>query len=111
MPTKSSKGQLKQNKRDGLDVSKSKSAMDEMDLEKLNCGYFLQGLAAGNTEVLLHKAFFVYQIEFDKTRWSCWWNSAKNCTQNSARAIFLACIKITIVQLFSVRSLLDLPEK
>ena len=24
-------------------------------------------------------------MEFDKTRRSCWWNSAQNCTQNSAR--------------------------
>ena len=22
---------------------------------------------------------FVYQIEFDKTRWSCSWNSDENC--------------------------------
>ena len=25
-------------------------------------------------------------MEFDKTRWSCPWNSNQNCTQNSARA-------------------------
>ena len=24
-------------------------------------------------------------MEFDKTRWSCLWNSDQNCTQNSAR--------------------------
>ena len=24
-------------------------------------------------------------LEFDKTRWSCPWNSDQNCTQNSAR--------------------------
>ena len=24
-------------------------------------------------------------MEFDKTRWSCPWNSEQNCTQNSAR--------------------------
>ena len=29
-----------------------------MDLEKLNSNYFLQGLAEGNMEVLLHKVFF-----------------------------------------------------
>ena len=27
----------------------------------------------------------VYRMEFDKTRWSCPWNSDQNCTQNSAR--------------------------
>ena len=54
---------------------------------------------------------FVYQMEFDKTKWSCLWNSVKNSTQNSARATFVASIKITLVQLFSVRSPPDLPEK
>ena len=24
-------------------------------------------------------------MEFDKTRWSCPWNSDQNCTQNSAK--------------------------
>ena len=28
--------------------------------------------------------FIVNQIEFDKTRWLCPWNSDQNCTQNSA---------------------------
>ena len=27
----------------------------------------------------------VYRMEFDKTKWSCPWNSDQNCTQNSAR--------------------------
>ena len=27
---------------------------------------------------------FVYRMKFDKTKWSCPWNSAKNSTQNSA---------------------------
>ena len=27
----------------------------------------------------------VYQMEFEKTRWSCLWNSDQNCTQNSTR--------------------------
>ena len=27
----------------------------------------------------------VFQLEFDKTRWSCPWNSDQNCTQNSPR--------------------------
>ena len=26
----------------------------------------------------------VYRMEFEKTRWSCSWNSDQNCTQNSA---------------------------
>ena len=29
--------------------------------------------------------FIVYRMEFDKTQWSCPWNSDQNCTQNSAR--------------------------
>ena len=29
--------------------------------------------------------FIVYQMEFDKTGWSCPWNSDQNCTENSAR--------------------------
>ena len=52
------KGQLKKNKKDGLDVSHCKTAMDRLDVEKLYTGYFLLGLADGNTEVLLHKVFF-----------------------------------------------------
>ena len=52
------KSQMKQNKKDGLDVSASKEGIDQMDLEKLYSGYFLPGLADGNTEVLLHKVFF-----------------------------------------------------
>ena len=27
---------------------------------------------------------FLSRMEFDKTRWSCSWNSDQNCTQNSA---------------------------
>ena len=27
----------------------------------------------------------VNQMEFDKTRWSCLWNSDQNCTQNSVK--------------------------
>ena len=30
-------------------------------------------------------ASVVYRMEFNKTRWSCSWNSDQNCTQNSAR--------------------------
>ena len=33
----------------------------------------------------IHNIFIVYRMEFDKTRWSCPWNSDQNCTQNSAR--------------------------
>ena len=29
----------------------------------------------------------VYRMEFDKTSWSCSWNSDQNCTQNSARGV------------------------
>ena len=29
------------------------------------------------------EAIFVYRMEFDKTRWSCSWNSDQNCTQKS----------------------------
>ena len=32
-----------------------------------------------------HEKFIVFQMEFDKTRWSCPWNSDQNCTQNSSR--------------------------
>ena len=31
------------------------------------------------------RIIFVYSMEFDKTRWSCSWNSDQNSTQNSAR--------------------------
>ena len=31
-----------------------------------------------------HQVRSVYQMEFDKTKWFCWWNSAINCAQNSA---------------------------
>ena len=31
----------------------------------------------------LRFSFIVYQVEFDKTRWYCSWNSDKKCTQNS----------------------------
>ena len=30
---------------------------------------------------LITELFFVYQMEFDQTRWSCWWNSTKNYTK------------------------------
>ena len=30
-------------------------------------------------------ALVVFRMEFDKTRWSCPWNSDQNCTHNSAR--------------------------
>ena len=33
----------------------------------------------------LHFVFIVYRMEFDKTKWSCPWNSDQNCTKNSAR--------------------------
>ena len=33
----------------------------------------------------LAASFIVYQMEFDKTKWSCPWNSDQNCTHNSAR--------------------------
>ena len=43
------------------------------------------------TVLLLHNSkirsiipIFVYRMEFDKTRWSCPWNSDQNCIQNSA---------------------------
>ena len=52
------KSQLKQNKKDGLDVSESRQPIDPLDMEKLYTAYFLPGLAEGNTEVLLHKVFF-----------------------------------------------------
>ena len=52
------KGQMKKNKKDGLDVSQPRQPIDPMDIEKLYSGYFLPGLADGNTEVLLHKVFF-----------------------------------------------------
>ena len=52
------RGQLKQSKKDGLDVTTSKTSTEKLDLKKLYTEYFLPGLAAGNTEVLQHKVFF-----------------------------------------------------
>ena len=31
--------------------------------------------------------FIVNQMEFDKTKWSCPWNSRQNCTQNSTSSM------------------------
>ena len=36
--------------------------------------------------------------------------TSQNCTQNSARAIKIWCIKLDLMQLFPVRSLPDLQE-
>ena len=33
----------------------------------------------------VHLKIIVYRMEFDKTRWSCPWNSDQSCTQNSAK--------------------------
>ena len=33
----------------------------------------------------------VYRMEFDKTRWSCSWNSDQNCTQNFAGVVGVGC--------------------
>ena len=52
------KGQLRRNKNEGKDKSKPRSDIAQQDLDKLYDDYFTPGLAAGNTEVLLHKVFF-----------------------------------------------------
>ena len=38
-----------------------------------------------NFSLCSYQVLFVYWMEFDQTRWSCPWNSDKDCTQNSAR--------------------------
>ena len=77
----------------------------------------------------------VFQMQFDKTKWSCSWNSAEirlsyqlyqhmyyavferqsshtsqDCIQNYARATKIWCLKLDLMQLFPVRSLLDVQE-
>ena len=51
-------GRLDDNKEKGLDVSKSRSAIDQQDLEKLFKKYFIPGIKSSNTKVLLQQVFF-----------------------------------------------------
>ena len=51
-------GRLRDNKEKGLDTSKLRPAIEKEDVEKLFNNYFKVGLAARNTQVLLHKMFF-----------------------------------------------------
>ena len=61
-------------------------------------------LALDKKEIM---SFFVYRMEFSNTRQICSWKSDQNCTQNSAKVTFSS---VQTVQLFPVRSLLDLEE-
>ena len=38
--------------------------------------------------LLYNTILIVYRMEFDKTRWSCSWNSDQNCAQNFTRVTF-----------------------
>lgn len=51
-------GVLRVNKQNGLDVRKPKVAISKANVEKLYQEYFIPGLMAGNSEILLHKVFF-----------------------------------------------------
>lgn len=51
-------GVLRVNKQNGLDVRKPKVPISEEDITKLYDAYFLPGLKAGNSEILMHKVFF-----------------------------------------------------
>ena len=51
-------GQLRKNKKEGLDVSQSRPSIEKEDLEKLYEHYLIPGLSEGNVEILQHKVFF-----------------------------------------------------
>ena len=60
-------------------------------------------MCGSSLEDILDERFFVYRMEFDKTRWPCSSDSDQTCTnksQNSARVNFC----LDLVQLFPVRS-------
>ena len=51
-------GRLRDNKEKGLDISKPRQSIDQMDLENLFKNYFTPGIQNKNTQVLLEKVFF-----------------------------------------------------
>ena len=50
----------------------------------MNSAVLMQDITR-NRRVKKHPIIIVCRMEFDKTWWSCPWNSNQNCTQNSAR--------------------------
>ena len=36
---------------------------------------------------MVSESVIVFRMQFDKTRWSCPWNSDQNCTHNSAKGV------------------------
>ena len=66
------KGHLHKSKQEGNDVSQPRSDIAQEDLNKLYNEYFIPGLAAGNTEILMHKVFYhVLHWEMWKRRFMC----------------------------------------
>ena len=69
---------------DGGHHSMSYVTLTKMAHQLLTLTYHLN-VVIGHQKEIMNLTFIVFQMEFDKTRWSCPWNSDQNCTQNSAR--------------------------